>query len=454
MISRRSLSIAALLLTAFHQQSIAEEPAYYDSLRLVSAMREDELMLLAVRAAKALRNEPVEQDAKCFDRYEHPDLTDIPARQISEKLTASEVEDALRYFQSQGGRKFVRRNELVLIGKLAGAQALSTMERTELERFKRRPAGRKLLGDLVTRQPALMAEAITRVNQHLDHCAYLRHTAAERQAPPKSCRSKPVASLDNVCLASYAAEGSAAKPTRATIDIKCHYHEVISTSQIDLPEPEFPVALRWSRNREREREIELLIEKPGTRITSDTGGNYKVRFRVASRQPSDPPVLDCLPVSQDQATLAETLPLSTTVAAWRTYRRPGLCTMTSRIPKEDVPGADGDMLLQFRQSKRATLPFATSRLALVVQIYQSNEVRPLLVDAGKTRLAMIEHAPQVTHMLTGKAAETLLQSLGQKPAELTVTPEGTPSYAIPMRRQDFDFAYSDFSECLTGLKAT
>src|SRR5687767_8614342 len=129
MISRRSLLIAALLLAACHQQSLAKEPAYYDSLRLVGAMREDELMLLAVRAAKALRNQPIEQDAKCFDDYEHPDLTDIPARQISEKLTPSEVEDALRYFQSAGGRKFVRRNELALTGKLAGAQKLSAAER-------------------------------------------------------------------------------------------------------------------------------------------------------------------------------------------------------------------------------------------------------------------------------------------------------------------------------------
>jgi hypothetical protein len=442
--------VAALLLGAFHQQSSAKEPEYYDSLRLVSAMREDELMLLAVRAAKALRNEPTGQDAKCFDRYEYADLTDIPARQISEKLTAGEVEDALRYFQSPAGRKFVRLNELALTGKLASAAPMSAAERTELERFKRRPAGRKLLVDLVTKQPALMTEAIPRVTQHLDHCTYLRQTEAERQAPKKSCQSKPVASLDNVCLASYAIEGNAAKPSRATINTVCRHHGRILTSEIGLPQPEFPVALRWSKS----RELEILIAKPGVKLSGSNSDDAVLRFRVAARQPTDPPVLDCLPLSQDHPTLAETLPLSTTVAAWRTYRRPGVCMMTARIPKEDVPGADGDVLVQFRRSKRATLPFATSRLAFVVQIYQTNNERPLLVDAGKNRLALIEHAPQMTHMLTGKTVETLLQSLEQTPAELTVTPEGAPSYAIPVRRQDFDFAYSDFSECLSSLKAT
>jgi hypothetical protein len=449
MLSRRSLVIAALLLIGFHQPSIAKEANYYDSLRLVNAMREDELMLLAVRAAKALRNEPVEQDAKCFDRYQYPELTDIPARQISEQMTDSEVADALRYFQSDAGRSFVRRNELALIGKVAGAPGLSTAEHVELERFKRRSAGRKLLGKLITRQPKSMAEAISRVNQHLDHCTYLRHTEAERQGSPASCKSKMVASQDNVCLASYAALGNAAKPDSATVDVSCRHHGRMLTTQIDLA-PEFRVALRWSKS----RELEILVEAKNVRFNQPNRGDLIQRFRMDLRKPNDPPVLDCLPVSPDYPTLAEVLPLSTTVAAWRTYRAPGLCMMTARVPKEDVPGADGDMLLQFRQQKRAALPFATSRLALVVQIYQSGNERPLLIDAGKDRLAMIEHAPQMTHLLTGKPAETLLQGLKTKPAELTVAPEGAASYPIPIRRQDFDFAYRDFSECLTGLKAT
>ncbi len=450
MLSRRSLLIAAFVLIGFHQQSTAEEANYYDSLRLVNAMREDELMLLAVRAAKALRNEPVEPDAKCFDRYEYPELTDIPARQISEQMTGSEVEDALRYFQSDAGRNFVRRNELALKGKVAGAQKLSTAEHVELERFKRRPAGRKLLGKLITKQPELMTEAITRVNQHLDHCAYLRHTKAERQEPPPSCKSKMVASPDNVCLASYEALGSAAKPDSATVHVNCRHHGRMLTTRIDLALPEFPVALRWTKG----RELEILVEAENLRFSTSNRGNQIQRFRLASREPNDPPVLNCLPVSPDHPTLAAVLPLSTTVAAWRTYRAPGLCMMTARIPKEDVPGADGDMLLQFRRQQRAALPFATSRLALIVQIYQPANERPLLVDAGKDRLAMIEHAPQMTHMLTGKPAETLLQSLVTKPAELTVTPEGAPSYQIPVRRQDFDFANGDFSDCLASLKAT
>jgi hypothetical protein len=295
-----------------------------------------------------------------------------------------------------------------------------------------------------------MAEAIPSVNQHLEHCAYLRDTQNDPHAPQKSCESRPIASLDNVCLATYVAEGDAANRSRATIEVDCRHHGRGLRSEIDLPEPQFPVALRWSKS----RELEILIDKPGVRITSAGRSNSAQRFRVASRQATDPPVLECLPVSRDHPTLAEHLPMAITVGAWRAYRRPGVCLMTARIPKEEVPGADGDTLLQFRRMKHATLPFATSRLAFVVQTYQTYNPRPLLVDLGEHRLAMIQHPQEMNHIISGKVAETLLKNLQQNPAEVRVTPEGAPSYTIPIRRQDFDFAYSDFSECLSTLKAS
>ena len=451
MLCLRPFLIAVLLLTALHEQSAASEPSYYDSLRLVSAMREDELMLLAARSAKSRRNEIGAQDFECLDRLEYPEVTDIPATQISNRLTAAEVQDALNYFQSAGGRRFVQRTELALSGKLPlDAHGFSTAEQAELEKFKQRPAGRKLLREFITKNAILMSEVMARVDRHLDDCAYFRQADAERQMPQKYCQSRPIASLDNVCLATYVAEGKAGTARRASVETNCRHDGRVLTSQIGLAYPEWPIALRWSKA----RELEILVDDDRFRIVSSAvPADSSQRFRVASRQPTDPPALECLPVTQGRPTLAAVLPLSVTIAAWRTYRRPGLCLMTARVPKEDVPGADGDMLLQFRRQKPAVLPFATTRLALIVQIAQLKNERPLLVDSGQSRLAMIGHAPQQTHMLTGKAADALLQSLKSKPAELTVQPEGASSYSIPVRRQDFDFAYADFVECLADLDA-
>ena len=124
--------------------------------------------------------------------------------------------------------------------------------------------------------------------------------------------------------------------------------------------------------------------------------------------------------------------------------------MTARVLKKEVVGADGDMLLQFRRQTPAVPPYATTDLSLVVQIYQQRE-QPLLVDFGQKRLALIAQRPQQTHMLTGQTAEVVLQGLRSKPLELTVRRSGAPSYSIPVRRLDFDFAYADFSECLATL---
>jgi hypothetical protein len=446
MCSLRSLLASLLLLTAL--PSAAKELAYYDSLRLVSAMREDERLLLAVRAAKSQRKQLSAQDGECLDRYEYFELTDIPARQILDKLTAADVEEALSYFQSASGRKFVRR-ELTPTEKVSSStQDWSAAEQAELDTFKQRPVGRKLLRDNVLRSAAAMEQVTDRVNHHLENCAYDRQSEAQWQ-PTKTCRSRGVASPDNVCLATYAATGTG--PTRrATVDIVCRKSGGATTSQISMPNPEAPVALRWSKD----REIEILIDNTMRVGSSSVPADFSPRFRFVARRPADPAPLECLPERVRHSSLAHHLPLGVAVGAWRAHRQSGLCLMTTRVPKEDVAGADGDMLLQFRRQKPAVLPYATTGLAFVVQIYQMKGERPLLLDLEQSRLQLIEQSSQPQYLLTGKATDALLQDLKSKPAELEVQHQGQHVYSIPVRRQDFDFAYAEFAECLAQLNAT
>jgi hypothetical protein len=402
-------------------------------------MREDELMLLAVRSAKASAFDP--QDAACLDRYEFPELTDIPARRISDGLTASEVEDALKYFQSASGRKFVRRAELELTGKLAEAEQLTAAEQAELEQFKQRRAGRKLLQDRMTADAPSMTEATARFDRYVENCVYERQSESERLTPNAVCKSKAIASADNVCLARYVAQGSGAN-REASVETECRHHGKSLRSTIEMP-PDSPVALRWSPS----RELQVLIQNDRLRIVSQTGTTATQRFSVAVRKRGDPPVLDCLPES-----FAPTLPMSTTIATWRAHGGPGMCFMTARIRKDDIPGAQADVLVQFRRSQAAALPFATSQLAFVAQINETND-QPNHLSFGSSPLALIGQQPQL-HMLEGKDAEALLQSLGSQPGQLTVKPEAAPEYSFALSRQDFDFAYADFSECLAGLKTT
>ena len=440
MLGLRLFYVTALVLVA--GQSIAKGVTEYDSLRLVGAMREDERMLRSALAEQLRRTGLSQQDSECLDRFEYPDLTDIVASAISARMTAAEVRDALAYFQGSGGRKFVKR-ELEPTGGVTFTKA----DQAELDKFKRRSAGRKLFRDRMLKNPAAMAEVMARLDRHRQDCAFRRQSDLERGIPQESCQARPVASSDNVCLATYTAEGNDKKPQRSSIELNCRNDGRVLTSRIGLPDPEAPVALRWSND----RELVVLMNGKVRNASPRAGSSIKVRF--ASRKKSDPAPVECVPQARGRPTLAEALPPSAAVGGWRAYARPGLCQMTARVLQKEVIGADGDMLLQFRRQARAVPPFATTELALVVQVYQQKE-QPLQVGFGQKRLSLIAQPPRQMHMLVGQAAEVLLQGVRSRSIELTVRREGAPSFFIPLRRLDFEPAYATFSECLATLGKT
>jgi hypothetical protein len=441
MLSFRSFFATALLLTTVPVS--AKELGYYDSLRLVSAMREDEVILRMVRADRLQGSRLNQQDLQCLDSLEYPELTEIVAKQIGYMLTAAEVQDALNYFQSSSGRKFVRRALGIL-----GETQFTTLDQAELERFKQRPAGRKLLGDRIFQDPAFIAEAAQRVDQRLGDCAFARQNDLEREIPETNCQARAVPSSDNVCLATYGGEGSAKKFRRASVEVNCREGGRVLTSRIGLMRPEDPIALRWSA----ERELQILIDGKVKNSPTSVGSVAKISF-ASWRKKNDPPLLTCITHARSSSTLANTLPSSATVGGWRAYSRAGLCLMTARVPKDAARDTDGDVLLQFRQQKPAAVPFATTDLALVVEIDQQSD-RPLFVDFETRRFALIAQPPRQRHMLTGMAAEVVLDRLRAKPVDLTVSSDDGAGYSIPMRGLDFDFANAEFGECLATLAAT
>jgi hypothetical protein len=430
------------MVLAVPGHSLAKGAADYDSLRLVSAMREDERMVRSAVAQKLRQAGLSQQDRECLDRFEYPEITPIVASEISRKMTAAEVRDAIGYFQSSSGRKVIGRE----LG-MAGEVPLTTADQAALKKFKQRPAGRKLYRDLVLRNAAVATAVTARLDDHLRDCAFRRQTNMQRGIAEESCRARPVASANNACLATYTAQGDRLNPQRASVEINCRNDGRVLTSRTSLPNPAAPVALRWSND----RELHVLL---GGKIKSSPPAGSSVKVSFVPRSRNDPPFLECVPRTLGSPTLAEALPPNVTVGAWRAYGRPGLCLMTARVLQKDAAGADGDALLQFRRQTPAVPPFATTELALIVQIYQQRE-QPLLVDFGQKRLALVAQRPQQTHMLTGQTAEVVLQGLRSKPLELTVRRAATErGYSIPVGRLDFDFAYAAFSDCLATLGNT
>jgi hypothetical protein len=406
-------------------------------------MREDEVMLRMARAEKLQRTKLSQQDLQCLDSVEYPELTEIVARQVAYNMTPAEVQDALNYFQTASGQKFVRR-ELDLLGETQ----FTTLDQAELERFKQRPAGRKLFGDMILQSAEVRAAAAERIERVLGDCAFARQNDLEREIPEKSCQARPVSSSDNVCLATYVAEGNVKKPRRASVEVNCRDGGRVLTSRIALARPEDPVALRWSVD----RDLQILIDGKIKNAPASVGSVARVSFGSWEKK-KDPPLLTCVGQERGRPTLANTLPPTATVGGWRAYSRVGLCLMTARVPKDDIRGATGDVLLQFRRQKPAAVPFATTDLALLVEIDQLSD-RALFVEYDNRRFGLISQPPRQRHMLTGMPAEIVLDRMKANPVELAVRSDGAPGYSVPMRALDFDFANQQFAECSAALGST
>jgi hypothetical protein len=88
------------------------------------------------------------------------------------------------------------------------------------------------------------------------------------------------------------------------------------------------------------------------------------------------------------------------------------------------------------------LVFAVQLYEPHTQVVLAHEARPMeLIQAGN----------QQTHMLEGRPASTLLESLRKASAKITAKPAVGQSYVIPVSDEDFDFAVGDFEACVKGL---
>lgn len=442
----RTVAITLALL-GVHAKGIAGEPTYYDALRLVAAMREDELMLLAIRATadkRVTRGEIKQEDIACLEALEFPEVTDIAARRISERLSAAEVTEAIAFFQGASGRQFTRRRELFLTGKPAAAGSLTATDAAAVTAFKGTSAGRKLLTQRITSNAGAMREALARVDPLFGECAYEREVRAERAYPTGYCESRPVASADHVCLAKYVTREKSTSRHVAEIEVNCLRDGQALRSTIEYSRPQAPVALRW----EDPRRIVILVDDPKIRIVSShSPESAPQRFRFASRQAGDPPVVKCLPKDFDHS-LASVLPMPTGVGSWRSYRSNGVCQMTARV-RGGVPGVMEHVLLHFRQQKRPAHPFASTSLVFAAQLFLPSS--QVMLAQGSNRMQLIDSSNQQVHMLEGRAATSLLNALRTQPAQVEAKPIVGAAYAIPVSQEDFAFALRDFEACVKSL---
>jgi hypothetical protein len=270
---------------------IVAKPPY---LALVRAMREDELLLMTVR--RQIESEKHAYNAECLANLRPGLVTRTIAWAMEPSISAQEVADAIRFFESETGRKLVERTYRQLKDGLASADAgvpeLTGTEGLEMSRFMKSAAGNKLLVKRITRQSrvlvSLKAEVLDLLNICTDTLEGTRHVTL--------CESEWVPSADKACSARYDVTGRAGDAARVTrVSLYCDFAgSDLSSLLTELPGRHETIGLNWPES----RTLEMLLPPAVTPRYKQTADRVRgLKYEYHTRKPGDPPAARCVPTA-------------------------------------------------------------------------------------------------------------------------------------------------------------
>jgi hypothetical protein len=254
---------------------IVAKPSY---LALVRAMREDELLLTTLR--RQIESEKSNYKPECLRNLRPGLVTMTIAWAMEPSISPQEVADAIRFFESEAGRKLVD-------ARLAASTATETLEASQ---FSKTAAGEKLLVKNITRQSrvlvSLRAEVFDLLNICTDTLEGTRHITY--------CESEWVRSADRICSARYEVTGRAGDADRATrVSLYCDFPgSALSSLLTELPGRHETIGLNWRES----RTLELLLPAavtPRYKQAADRARGLKYEYHT--RKPGDTPAQPCAP---------------------------------------------------------------------------------------------------------------------------------------------------------------
>jgi hypothetical protein len=135
---------------------------------LVRAMRSDEIAVAGAKHAfvsGALEEKYPRINAACVKRVPYTDFTDGLSRVVAQVLTPTEIDGALKFYQSEAGVKFTDgllrrlRNRLGAESGLAampGTEEISPAQVAAISDFTSSDLGRKVMGNEMSESPAAL----------------------------------------------------------------------------------------------------------------------------------------------------------------------------------------------------------------------------------------------------------------------------------------------------------
>lgn len=157
-------------------------PSQADSVKLVRTMREDEYFLALLRQRMNSNSRPLEKAQRDgVESLKPADISGAMAVAVQEQLSAAEVKDAIAFYESEAGRRYV---EIMFANiehpiELEEFMKVMTVDQVlSLRKFFVLSASRKLMQDNVLQQPASMNRVGQRIRELTESC--LREREAKR----------------------------------------------------------------------------------------------------------------------------------------------------------------------------------------------------------------------------------------------------------------------------------
>jgi hypothetical protein len=264
-------------------------------LALVRAMREDELLLTTQR--RRIERENHRYRAECLANLRPALVTATIAWAMEPAISAQEVAEATRFFESDAGRKLVSRRNTQLTDGLASTDhpslpQLNADELAEANQFTKSEAGDKLLVKNITQQPRVLMSVKAELLDLLNTCT--ETLDGTRQI--RYCESASVTSADQACSAQYEVTGPAGDSARFTrVSLYCKFAGSDLTALLtELPGRQETIGLDWRENRTLEV---LLPPSIAPRYTQSGYRERGLKYEYRTRKADDPPAAPCVPTA-------------------------------------------------------------------------------------------------------------------------------------------------------------
>ena len=256
------------------------------ALNLVRLMREDEVVLLAVRQA-------VEKDrikARCAARLRPENIASAIGSVIMLQMSPAEIDEAVRFFQSEAGRKITeikvshvrdRVNDDVFDPRVLD---LARDERHTLAEFSRGSAAGKIKSGKIQSHIGIRAE----VYDSMSRC----ESVLKGETRSVFCVSTPVSSPNRECEALYVVTRRAGeKLPQTNVHVNCKTESATSASYIaDLEGQHETIGFAW-----RDDKLLEVLLPAGAKVLRKQTEDYRgaQHFIYRTRKPADAPAAAC-----------------------------------------------------------------------------------------------------------------------------------------------------------------